>query len=167
MKNYLQKWRRTFESEELLIKWRKSEELFTKVKKNVRKWRKSEELFIKVKKDIRKWRIVEKVKSGLINGRKSQKDGRTDQSKRWPQLLWCDLGWFRGTWRIFHWRYPPYGVETHDPEILRRRCVSLTSSSVEGARPHPAPPLQLTDITRYRVSRFGNSISETKICKSH
>jgi len=37
------------------------------------------------------------------------------------------------------------GVETHDPEIFRRRCVSLAPSSVEGARPHPAPPLQYQD----------------------
>jgi len=41
-------------------------------------------------------------------------------------------------------------VETHDPEIFRRRCVNFTPSSVEGARPHPAPPLQNRCVLRAR-----------------
>jgi len=157
------KWRRTFESEELLIKWRKSEELFTKVKKNVRKWRSafeseellikwriaykdSEELSTKVKKNSRKWRIVEKVKGGLTNGRKSQKDGQTDQSKRWPQL--CDVTWVglevreESSIGAIH----PTGWRPMTPRSSGgSRCVSLAPSSVEGARPHPAPPLQYQD----------------------
>jgi len=51
-------------------------------------------------------------------------DGNQKKTDR-PELLWCDLVWVRGTWRIFHWRYPAYGVETHDPEILY--CCSIMS----------------------------------------